>query len=415
MADPGRLDELQRKFEENPRRYFAPLASELRKAGDPERAVALCRAYLAEQPGHMSGYVVYGQALFDAGHRHQATEAFEQALALDPENMIAMRYLGDLAREGGELELATLWYRRLLDLDPKDEVLSAYLAEIASQGAQPGGAPALGEPEATGEEYPQESAPAESGPLEGDRGETHPVAFGVEEELPSHATPLAGGVPPFEEFHEPSEPFSGERAQEPAAGTQGGGEELFASHEPLLSEPIPPEAALAWAEMADPLMEMPALSAHGGEEGAPTQESPAEERFAEEPDAEEPDAEEPADVGAGPRGGASTLFVTETMATLYLRQGFPARALEVYRQLALLRPELRLEDKIRELEQTLAADAISVRDFFTRIGAKRPTTIAGPPVAPAAGGVGALLAGAPTDERDARAAAALAGAYGTSR
>ena len=34
MSTAARIDELRKKFEENPRRYFAPLANELRKAGD---------------------------------------------------------------------------------------------------------------------------------------------------------------------------------------------------------------------------------------------------------------------------------------------------------------------------------------------------------------------------------------------
>ena len=38
----SRLDELKKRFEENPRRFFAPLANEYRKAGDLDQAIALC-------------------------------------------------------------------------------------------------------------------------------------------------------------------------------------------------------------------------------------------------------------------------------------------------------------------------------------------------------------------------------------
>ena len=64
MANSARIDELKKKFDENPRRYFAPLANEYRKAGDPDQAIAICREFLPQQPGHMSGHIVYGQALF---------------------------------------------------------------------------------------------------------------------------------------------------------------------------------------------------------------------------------------------------------------------------------------------------------------------------------------------------------------
>ena len=36
MASTVRIDELKKKFDENPRRYFAPLANEFRKASDIE-------------------------------------------------------------------------------------------------------------------------------------------------------------------------------------------------------------------------------------------------------------------------------------------------------------------------------------------------------------------------------------------
>ena len=67
MASTARLDELKKKFDENPRRYFAPLANEHRKSGDLDEAISLCRAHLPQQPAHISGHIVLGQALFEAG------------------------------------------------------------------------------------------------------------------------------------------------------------------------------------------------------------------------------------------------------------------------------------------------------------------------------------------------------------
>src|SRR5512141_322898 len=130
MQGSTRIDELRQKFHENPRRYFAPLANEYRKAGDPEQAIAICRAHLAQQPGHMSGHVVYGQALYDAGRIDEAQVVFRQALALDPENVVVLRHLGDIARGRGDVEEARTWYSRALDGDPQDAQIAAYLAEL---------------------------------------------------------------------------------------------------------------------------------------------------------------------------------------------------------------------------------------------------------------------------------------------
>lgn len=130
MQGSTRIDELRQKFHENPRRYFAPLANEYRKAGDPEQAIAICRAHLAQQPGHMSGHVVYGQALYDAKRIEEARVVFEKALSLDPDNAIVLRQLGDIARQKGETTEAKHWYSRALDADPQDTEVAAYIAEL---------------------------------------------------------------------------------------------------------------------------------------------------------------------------------------------------------------------------------------------------------------------------------------------
>lgn len=130
MATSARLDELKKKFDESPRRYFAPLANEYRKLGDLTQAIALCRAHLPNQPGHVSGHIVLAQALYEARELGEARATFEAALDLDPENLIALRYLGDIAREQGEPQLARTWYERVLDADPRNDEIAGLLVEL---------------------------------------------------------------------------------------------------------------------------------------------------------------------------------------------------------------------------------------------------------------------------------------------
>ncbi len=130
MASSPKIDELRKKFEETPRRYFAPLANEYRKAGDLEQAIAICREYLPQQPGHMSGHIVFGQALFDAKQLDEAKTVFETALSLDPENLIALRHLGDITATTGDKAAATGWYKRVLEADPRNEETQALLAAL---------------------------------------------------------------------------------------------------------------------------------------------------------------------------------------------------------------------------------------------------------------------------------------------
>lgn len=152
MGTSARLDELKRKFDENPRRYFAPLANEYRKQGDTTQAIALCRTHLPNQPGHISGHIVLAQALYESRELVESRQMFEAALELDPENLIALRYLGDISREQGSPADAQAWYKRVLEFDPRNEEISQLLAdvsqaadvaiaELSSQPTPPAGVP----------------------------------------------------------------------------------------------------------------------------------------------------------------------------------------------------------------------------------------------------------------------------------
>jgi tetratricopeptide (TPR) repeat protein len=130
MATSARLDELKKKFDENPRRYFAPLANEHRKQGDLTEAIALCRTHLSNQPGHISGHIVLAQALHEAGELAEARQTFEQSLEFDPENLIALRSLGDIAKEQGDVATARIWYQRVLDSDPRNDEITHILRDL---------------------------------------------------------------------------------------------------------------------------------------------------------------------------------------------------------------------------------------------------------------------------------------------
>ena len=141
MSSSARIDELRRKFDENPRRYFAPLANEYRKAGDFDQAIFICQEYLPQQPGHMSGHIVFGQALFEAKRLPEARGVFETALSLDPENLIALRHLADISRDLGETTAALGWYERVLHADPRNEEIAAIVAALGPAAAAAAAAP----------------------------------------------------------------------------------------------------------------------------------------------------------------------------------------------------------------------------------------------------------------------------------
>src|SRR5690242_6163864 len=216
MANSARIDELKKKFDENPRRYFAPLANEYRKSGDLAQAVFILEEYLPQQPGHMSGHVVYGQTLFELGRDEEAKRVFETALSLDPENLIALRHLGHIARQAADFDSARSWYQRLLEADPRDAEIEQLLESLDS-AAQARAAAPLPSTETDSSlppplPPPQFAAAEESSTLEVEhvveqdapsvsRPTTHPLAPPpMREPTPAIATPVveAAAEPPAE-------------------------------------------------------------------------------------------------------------------------------------------------------------------------------------------------------------------------
>jgi tetratricopeptide (TPR) repeat protein len=476
--DYDRLRELQEKFDENPRRYFAPLANEYRKGGQPKRAIEICRAHLVQMPGHMSGQIVYGQSLYEAGEFVEAKEVFNRALALDPENLIALRSMGDMSLQSGDTADARSWYTRLLDADPKDASVIALLSEIdeaedaapvemateipgvdtdagdqqipvglekatelesptaseESSTAVPAFAPSVEEaPEGLERHYPvQEASPPEgAASSEGPRTEELGVpagasaAEGLTSVIPEALSPLDWSGPP-----------SAAPVEEPVAPPQ--------APEPIATASAPPP---------EPPIRAPEPPPRAPEPRAPEQRAP-------EPRAPEPRARSEEKTFSG---ASSEPFVNETMAQLYLQQGYKQLALQVYRQLAVSRPQDEgLRNRIAEIEaadaaehpgeiaaprkeipgekpaaaerasahEEIAARQPSVREFFATLGRRRPphpssrggsrsgnnqsaAADARAPLgaAPPGATLDTVFAGATVSPADARAASRLAGAF----
>ena len=366
--DYDRLRELQAKFDENPRRYFAPLANEYRKGGNPKRAIEICRAHLAQMPGHMSGQVVYGQSLFEGGEFDEARKVFEGALLLDPENLIALRSLGDLALQSGNNAEARTWYTKLLDADPKDASVISLISQIDDAGDS--GAAAIADA------FPDTDAGSDAEAAETPETTSE---FTVDFSFVDRPPDAAAGTPPVasETSTEPEAvPASEEAAAAPPLGLEHHyPTESAASPAP---EPMGPDrdAAAAAAAAATPTVEPMGADRDALDTWVPPASAPVHEAV---PDDEIPDERplvsnqpEPPPLfstasrapeaappisnvaEATPASFAGTNpepFVNETMAQLYLQQGYKQLALRVYRQLSERKPdEQSFKDRIAEIE-----------------------------------------------------------------
>ena len=135
MSESPRIEDLRKRYHENPRRFFAPLANEYRKAGHLDRALLLCEKHLKEQPDNMNGLVVYGQSLFESERLEDAKEPLAAALGVDPENLIALRLLGDISRLGDDIETAKMWYEKVLEVDRRNDEVLDLLQQMAGGDA----------------------------------------------------------------------------------------------------------------------------------------------------------------------------------------------------------------------------------------------------------------------------------------
>ena len=426
--DYDRLRELQEKFEENPRRYFAPLANEYRKGGQPKRAIEICRAQLAQMPGHMSGQIVFGQALYEAGEFEEARQVFERALTLDPENLIALRTLGDMSLQSGNTGEARNWYTRLLDADPKDTAVIALVSEIdASADAAPVAPPqeipvdadAGDQPipyitddagvgtahEASVPQSPASQSAAQQSAAPEISMEPEPVAaphFAARENTPAPPSPALPEpeTTPAPQGAAPAEPPAGLERHYPDVepipdvplGTEGLHSHVVTPHmgaaalrsiieaPPTVTEGLRGEAPTPEPVGTEGLKGKPEVSPLAGAAASRSDDDAALDAWTPPPGANvhervESRKEDRMFSGPGPEP-----FVNETMAQLYLQQGYRQLALKVYYQLAEARPnDQGLKDKIAEIE---AADRAAHPEFAE--ARREPSPVERPSPPPAA-------------------------------
>ena len=140
------LHRLRQRHAEQPEgRVFAPLADCLRKLGELQEALDVCRVGLNEHPRYSSAYVILGKIHLERDDDDAAREAFERVLEFDPQNLLALRQLAELDEARGDLEAAAARWEAVcgLEIDPAraEERLEALRAR-SSEHELPEDAPA---------------------------------------------------------------------------------------------------------------------------------------------------------------------------------------------------------------------------------------------------------------------------------
>ena len=102
-AGTSRIDELRKRLEKEPgSRLFAQLAEELRKDGQLEEAISVCRAGLQKNPNYPSARITLARALIDSGDLAAARAELEGVLQAAPDNILARKLFEECLAAMGE-------------------------------------------------------------------------------------------------------------------------------------------------------------------------------------------------------------------------------------------------------------------------------------------------------------------------
>jgi tetratricopeptide (TPR) repeat protein len=339
----ARIEQLRSSHDGNPSRFFMPLASAYREAGDLARAEDLLRENLKRHPGYLSAHVLLGRCLADRGATEEARNEFGYVLSIDPQNLIALRTLGEMAAAAGDTAEARRWYGELLAVDPMSAEARQALDALDSAPAPSGGWDpfehgGVGSPEAVDSPF-REPAPAYGESRIDDSSFDEPELM----DAPGFDAPATLEPSPELGFGAVSLPPPA-AAEEPAADLSGWGDvSLNEPFESAPAAPAPDALDFGTVDLTDdwssaPADPQPAADAGWGAFEGDAPEEPVELRSFHDEEAGEGEVE----------------MVTETMAELYYRQGFVDRAAEVYRELVSRRGhEPALIGRLAELETEL--------------------------------------------------------------
>lgn len=352
----------------DPRAYLQR-AEEHRRHGRLKEAIALSIEALGKHPNLDAVRVTLGRAYLENAQPEEARTTLHEVFARQPSHHLAGKFLVESQRLLGDLAGAAATCRTLLEHYPRDREIEPILAEIVRAETSPetadappppalkAAAPTALEDEADPQpDYLPEDlgSPRSPAPMAGTHPEApaHVAAATAAATTPAHPAAPAPAVAPglstaqIDRAIEAARPPGPTPASAPKVAAAMPSPAVTPA--PMAAKPAAPPRPIATAPMApSPVVSMPTP--------APPAPIARMETAASAPAAPAA-APAPAASAAGAGAAKRDALETNTLAELYVKQGLPDRAIEVYRSMLRVEPgNLAARHRLAELEAAAAA------------------------------------------------------------
>ncbi len=357
--ETSEIAKLAERISKDPKsKLFVPLAEEYKRTGDLEMSIHVLTEGIKNNPGYVTARSFLGRLLFEKGDLEGAQKEFEEVAKAIPDNLMAQRKLGDLFVLQNRPADALKHYKSALSLNPGDEDMASLVADLeAGRDVKD----RLLKTKQQAKEVPAQQAPV--------RKQIKPEAPPTVEKQPEPvlkpASPdLASEEPEEVLVVEPLEPEG--LNQESFQAERAGQDEREISLEP--EKPV--ETKMPVAEFD--FLEEKGLEVEGAalpDESAGTVVGMA--KRAQSESSPSSGISEPSFAGLEPKvkipdssAEKADDFTTDTLAELYIAQGFYEKAIDIYQRMLAENPHSQsINDKLKRV-RALASQAESAEPLM---------------------------------------------------
>jgi tetratricopeptide (TPR) repeat protein len=129
--ETSEIVKLTERISKDPKsKLFVPLAEEYKKAGDIEMAIHVLSEGLKNNPTYVTARSLLGRFLLETGDLEAARKELEEVVKAIPDNLLAQRKLGDLYILQERRDDALQHYKIALSLNPGDAEFASLISDV---------------------------------------------------------------------------------------------------------------------------------------------------------------------------------------------------------------------------------------------------------------------------------------------